>query len=191
MAARHIEHDSDETIRETARKASDQATRSARSMADSTERTVRSGAETAERNSERMLSSWRSGTDAANRIAERSLAQFTRMFGLSGDSASQTLQQSSENLQALLQTTSLVADSMHGLFGELSQFVQDRAEHNFELLDRVMACRSPQEWLALQTQMARDHVEACLGAAKRTSERTTQVADEAVRRMAETTLAPG
>lgn len=190
MAARHTEHDSDEAIRETARKASDQATRSARAMADATEHTVRSGAETAERNSARILSSWRSGTDAANRIAERSLAQFGRMFGLSGDSASQTLQRSSENLQTLLQTTSIVADGMQGVFGELSQFVQDRAERNLELLDRATACRSPHEWVALQTQLARDHVEACLTAAKRTSERATQVADQAVRKMSETTLAP-
>ena len=191
MAARHTEHDSDETARETARKASDQATRSTRAMADATEHTIRSGVETVERNSGRLLSSWQSGTDAANRIAEQSLAQFTKMFGLSGDTASQTLQQSSDNLQALLQTTSIVADGLQGLFGELSQFVQDRAEHNLEVLDKAMTCRSPHEWVALQTQMARDHVEACLAAAKRTCERTTQVADQAVRKMSETTLAPG
>lgn len=188
--ARHTEHDVEEMSRETTRKAGDQAVRSARALSDATERAARSGTETAERNSERVLGSWRNGTEAANRIAERSMAQFTKMFGLSGDTATQTLQRSSGNLQALLETTSILADGLQELSGELTQFVQSRAEHNIELMDRALSCRSPHEWLALQTQLVRDHLEAFLQTAKKTSERTTQMADQAVQKMSETTLAP-
>ncbi len=112
------------------------------------------------------------------------------MFGLSGDTATQTLQRSSGNLQALLETTSILASGLQDLSGELSRFVQSRAEHNIELMDKALSCRSPHEWIALQTQLVRDHLEAFLEAAKKTSERTTQVADQAVRRMSESSLAP-
>lgn len=189
MAARHTEQGSDDMARE-ARKAGDQAMRSAQTLSDATERTMRSGTETAERNSERLLSSWRTGSDAANRIAERSMAQFTRMFGLSGETASQTLQRSSGNLQALVDATSIIADGLQDLSGELTQFVQNRTEQHLELMDKAFACRSPHELMALQAQMARDQLEAFLQAAKRTSERTTQVTDRAVRKMAESALTP-
>ena len=189
MAARHTELGSDDMAR-GARKAGDQAMRSAQTLSDATERAMRSGAETAERNSERFLSSWRTGSDTANRIAERSVTQFTRIFGLSGETASQTLQRSSGNLQAVLETTSIIADGLQDLSGELTQFVQSQTEHQLELLDKAFACRNPHELMALQAQMARDHFEAFLQAAKRASERTTQVTDRAVRKMAESTLAP-
>lgn len=190
MAARHTEHEVEEMSREAARKAGDQTTRTTRMMSDATERAVRSGTETAERNSERILGSWRSGSDAANRIAERSLAQFTKMFGLSGDTASQTLQRSSGNLQALLETTGILADGLQDLSRELAQFVQSRTEHNIEIMDKALSCRSPHEWLALQTQLVRDHLEAFLQTARKTSERTTRMADQAVQKMSESTLAP-
>ena len=190
MPARHTEHEVEEMSREAARKAGDQTARTTRAMSDAMERAARSGTETAERNSDRILGSWRSGSDAANRIAERSLAQMTKMFGLSGDAASQTLQRSSGNLQALLETTSILANGLQDLSGDLTQFVQARAEHNIALMDKALSCRSPHEWLALQTQLVRDHLEAFLQTAKRTSERTTQMAEQAVQKMNESTLAP-
>jgi hypothetical protein len=42
----------------------------------------------------------------------------------------------------------------------------------------------------LQTQVAREHFEAFLDSARRTSERSTKLADEAARKMSETPLAP-
>jgi hypothetical protein len=190
MATRQTEHESDEAGREAARKATDQAVRSTRAMSDAAERTTRAGAEAAERGSERMLSSWRTGTATANRIAERSMDQFSRMFGLSGETTRQTLQQSSENVQAILETTTMMADSFQDLSGEWMRFVQSRAEHNLGYFDRLLGCRSLHEWTALQTQIARDHFEAFLESARKTSERSTQMAEQAARKMGETTLAP-
>jgi phasin family protein len=190
MAARHTEHESDEMAREATRKVADQAARSARVMSATAESTARAGVETAQRNSERMLTSWRSGTDAANRIAERSLDQFYRMFGFTGDTARQTLQQSSGNMHAMLETTTILADGLQDVSGEWGQFVQGRTEQILEHFDRMLECRSLQEWMALQTQMARDQFEAFLETAKRTAERSTRVAEEAARKINETTLAP-
>jgi hypothetical protein len=190
MATRHTEHEAEEMTREAARKAGDQTTRATRAMSDATERALRSGAEAAERNSDRLLGSWRSGSDAANRIAERSLEQMTKMFGFSGDTATQALQRSSGNLQALLETSSILADGLQDLSGELTKFVQGRAEHNIALMNKALSCRGPHEWVALQTQLVRDHLEALLQTAKKTSERTTRMVDQAVQKMSDSPLAP-
>lgn len=190
MATRQTEHESNEVAREATRKAADQTARSGRAVADAAERTGRAGAEAAQRSSERVLSSWRSGTDAANRITEQSLDRWAKMFGFTGDTARQTMQQSSGNIQAMLETTTIISDGLQDLSGEWLQFAQDRAQQNLEHFDRLLECRSLQDWMALQTQIARDHFEAFLESARKTSERSTQVADEAARKMSEASLAP-
>src|SRR5262245_39528006 len=186
MAARHTEHGAEEVARETTRKAADQAARSAREMSDAAERAARTGAETARRNSEQLLSSWRSSTDAANQIAERSLDRWSKMFGLTGETATQAIQQSFGNTQAMLETTTMIADGMRDLSGEWTRFVQERTEQNLEHFERLMASRSMQEWMLSQSQIVRDQLECFLQAARRTSERSTQLADEAVRKLSET-----
>ena len=189
MAARQTEH-AEDVARETTRKAAEQATRSAREMSDAAERAARTGAETARRNSEQLLSSWRSSTDAANQIAERSLDRWSKMFGLTGETATQAIQQSFGNTQAMLETTTMIADGMRDLSGEWTRFVQERTEQNLEHFERLMGSRSMHEWMVSQSQIVRDQLECFLQAARRTSERSTQLADEAVRKLSETPLAP-
>lgn len=190
MAVRQSEHGADEVARETTRKAADQAARTAREMSDATERAARQGAETAQRNSEQILRSWRSSADTANQIAERSLEKWSKMFGMTGETATQAFQQSSGNMQAMFETTTIIADGLRELSGQWMQFVQGRTEQNLDHFDRLMGCRNLQDWMASQTQIAREHFEALLESARRTCERSTQVADEAVRKMSETPLAP-
>jgi len=191
MAQRQTEYGTDETARETTRKVAEQATRSAQAMSDAAERSVRSGAETAQRNSERIMNSWRSGTDTANQIAERSLDKLTQLFGLTGETAREAMQRSTGNVQAMMETSTIIADGLNELSGEWMNFIQQQAEHNLEHFDRLIASRSVQELMAHQTHVARQQFEAFLQSVRRTSERSTQLADRAARKMSETTpLAP-
>ena len=190
MAARQSEQGAEEVARETTRKVSDQATRSAREMSDAAERAVRTGAETAQRNSEQFLNSWRTSADAANQLAERSLDKWSKMFGVTGDKATQTIQQSFGNTQAVLETTTMLADGFRDLSGEWTRFLQERAEQNLEHFERLMGARSPQDWMASQSEIARDQLESFLQIARRTSERSMRLADEAARKLSETPLAP-
>ena len=190
MAARQTEQNTNEAERETIRRTTEQAARSARAVSDEAQRAAQTGADAAQRNSERFLNSWRSGTDAANQFAGRSLAKWTEMFGVTGDSARQAVQQSSSNVQAMYETTTLIAGGLQELSGEWVNFFQARAQRNLEHFDRLVQCRSFQEWMASQTEIARDHFEAGLQTMRKTSERSTQVADEATRKMSEAPLAP-
>ena len=190
MAARQTEHGAEDVARETTRKAAEQTTRSAREMSDAAERAARTGAEAAQRNSEQVLSSWRTSADAANQIAERSLDKWSKMLGLTGETATQAMQQSFGNTQAILETTTMFADGMRDLSGEWTRFIQQRAEQNLEHFERLMGARSLQEWMASQSEIARDQLESFLQTARRTSERSTRLADEAARKLSETPLAP-
>lgn len=190
MAARQTEYATDDSAHETTRKATDHAARSAHAASDAAERVARSGTQAAQRNSERLMSTWRNGADTANHIAERSIDKLSQIFGLTGDTARQALQQSTGNMQAMMETSSIIADGLQDLSGEWVRFAQDRAEQNFQHIDRLLECRSLHDCMAAQTRIARDQLEAFLQSVRRTSERSTQVADQAVRKMSETQFAP-
>jgi phasin family protein len=174
-------------VAETARRATEQT---ARNLSDASERTTRAGAEAFQRNTERLNVTWRSGSETANRIAERSMEQLNRLFGLSGETARQTVQQSSSNIQAMLESTTIVADGLQELSGEWLRFAQERLEQNMEHFDQLLSCRSPHEYLALQTRIARDNFEAMLQSTRRAAERSSRSADQAVRKMSEASVAP-
>lgn len=187
---RQAERDSSETARETTRKAAEHAAHASSTMADVGERTARAGAEAIQRNAENVTNTWRNGSEAVSRIAERSVDQVSKMFGLTGDTTMATMQRCGSNIQAVMESVMIVASGLHEASGEWMRFAQNRVERNLDHFDQLMGCRSPQEYLALQTQVVRDNLEAILQSAHRTSERSTQVADEAVRRMSESSLAP-
>jgi phasin family protein len=174
-------------VAETTRRATEQT---ARNLSEASERTTRAGTEAFHRNAERLNMSWRSSSETANRIAERSMEQLTKLFGLSGETARQTVQQSSSNIQAMLESTTIIADGLQELSGEWLRFAQERVQQNMGHLDQLLGCRSPHEYLALQTRIARENFEALLQSARRASEHSSQSADEAVRKMSEASVAP-
>jgi phasin family protein len=183
---RQAERDSSESVHETTRRAS----QTTRTLSDAAERTTRAGTEAFRRNAETMSSTWRSSSEAATRIAERSVDQFSKLFGLTGDTARETMQQSAGNVQALLESSTFVVDGLQNVSGEWMRFVQNRIEENLEHFEELLGCRTAQECMALQTRIVRDNIEALLHSARRASEVSTKLADEAVRRMSDTALAP-
>ena len=177
-------------FRQETRKAADQAGETVRTVADAAERTTRAGAETFQRNAEGAKETWQGGAEAASRIAQRSMEQLSKVFGLSGGTATETVQQSAGNMRAVMESSSVIAGGLQDVASEWMRFVQARVEQNLDHLDQLRECRSVQDCVALQTQIVRDNVEAFLQSAHRTSERTTQFAGKAIRQMSNTSVAP-
>ena len=121
---RHAERDSNESLHETSRRAADQASQTSRTMSDAAERTARPGSEAFRRNAETVSSTWRNSGEAASRIAERSVDQFSKLFGLTGETARETMQQSASNVQALIESSTFVVDGLQNVSGDWMRFVQ-------------------------------------------------------------------
>jgi hypothetical protein len=173
-----------------ARRATEQTNQTARSLSEATERTARASAEAVRRNAESMSENWRSGSEAASRMAERSMDQFAKVLGLSSDTAKQTMQRSSGNLQAVIESTTLIAGGLQNVSGEWMRFAQSRFEDNLDRFDELMGCRTLQDCLALHTEVIRDNFEALLQSVRRASELSTRIADDAMEKIGDTTLAP-
>jgi phasin family protein len=90
----------------------------------------------------------------------------------------------------MVESTTIIADGLQELSGEWLRFAQERVEQNMQHFDELLGCRTPHEYLALQTRIARDNFEALLQSVRRTAERSTRSADEAARKMSEAPVAP-
>jgi hypothetical protein len=118
------------------------------------------------------------------------MEQFSKVFGITGDTARETLQQSSGNIQAVLESTTIIADGLQRISGEWMRFAQQGIEQNMERLEQLQACRSVQELMALQTQTIREHLEALLETARRTAEHSSRMAEHASQRISDASLVP-
>ncbi len=184
---RQSERESTEGVQGPARRTAEQTTRT---MADATERTAHAGVEAIRRNAENVSRHWRTNSEAANRLARRSMDQFSKAFGIGGEAVRESMQRSSGNLQALVESTTIVAGGLQDVAGEWMRFAQSRVEDNLDHFDGFMGCRTMQDCLALQTEIVRDNFEALLRSVRRAAELSTHVADEAMRKIAEAPLAP-
>lgn len=183
---RQVERETNETTRTAAQ----QTERIGRTMSNTAEQTARAASEAFRQNAEIFNSTWRESSEAANRIAERSMDQFSKLCGFSGDNARQSIQQSAGSVQTLLDGSTVVASGMQNVSGEWMRFVQNRVEENLKNFDELMSCRSIPDCMAIQTRMIRDNFEAFLHTARRTSELSTKLADNAVKQMGDAALAP-
>ena len=185
---RQAERETNEAGQTSTRRAAEQTAQTTRSMADATERTARTGAEAVRRNAENLSNNCTS--EAASRMAERSMDQLAKMFGLSSDTARQTMQRSSGNLQAVIESTTIIAGGLQNVSGEWMRFAQSRLEDNLDRFDELMGCRTVQDCLALQTEIVRDNLEALLQSMRRASELSGRMANDAMQKIGDTTLAP-
>jgi hypothetical protein len=187
---RHAEREAVDAAAEATRKTAEQTAHSSRASAAADERTVRAGGEAISRNVEKLSQTWQSGSEAASRIVGRSADQFSKMFGLSGETARQAVEQVSGNIQAVMEGSTVIADGLSNVSGEWMRFTQYWVEQNLDNLDHLQECRSFQDCLTLQTQMVRHNLEAFLHSTRRSSELTMKMADEAIRRIGVPSLAP-
>jgi hypothetical protein len=177
-------------INQETRKAGEQVAETVRTLRDAAERTNRVGAETLQRNSEQAKEIWQEANEAASRMTQRSIERFSKMFGLGGETAREALQQSSGNLQAIMESTTVIASELHEVTEEWMRFAQERVEHNLNHLDKLENCRNFHDCVALQTQIVRDNLQAFFESAQRTSERSTRIARSAVDRITSPAIAP-
>src|SRR5262245_46554640 len=88
---------------EMSRKLADDTSRAARTAADAGAGAARAGADMLQRNAETMQYAWQSGNRMASHFAEQSIERLTRAFG-GGESAQQASEQSSRNLESIVQS---------------------------------------------------------------------------------------
>ena len=131
-----------------------------------------------------------SSAEIAARLTECSADQFGRVFGISGDEAYKAAQKSSDNLNAIIQSTSVLAVVTQSISREWVNFTRERMEQNFNRFESLLRCRTPQDLAAVQSEVLRDNLESFLQCTRQIAEASMQMADEATKRTAESVERP-
>jgi hypothetical protein len=78
-----------------------------------------------------------------------------------------------------------IANGFRNASAEWMAFAQDSIERNVDRMNGLMGCRSIDECVAAQTELARDNLKGFLQSARRMSEISAQAAEEAVERISQ------
>ena len=161
--------------------AADQTARVGQAAAEAGEQVARAGADMLKQNVETLQNTWRSGLEAATSVMGRSREQFGRTLGLSGEEAqkaTEATERSARNAQTLLYSGTAAARVMGGMSQEYFQMVRHQVEKNLDHMNKLLTCRTPQDFAAAQSDIVRETVETALESSRRIADMSLKMADE-------------
>src|SRR4051795_5570702 len=166
-------------------KAVDEAARTARTVTDEAarvgEQTARAGADVARRGAETARDSFQAGLNTASESFRRVADQFTNVLGFNGPQAEELARRSSQNIQALTEAGSVLARGAQEVSQEVFGFVQERVRKNADAVNQIARVRSVQDFVAVQSDLARDNLEQVIEVNKRVAKTSLRIAEEAAR----------
>ena len=145
------------------------------------EQTARAGADLARRGAETARDSLQSGVNLATESFQRINDQLTKAWGFNGPQAEELARRSSQNIQAVSQASSVLIKGAQEVSREWFGFAQERVQKNMDGLNRLLGCRSVQDFVATQSDLARDNLQQMIDTNKRVAEVSVRVAEEAAR----------
>ncbi len=151
----------------------------AREAANAGEQTARAGADMAQRGAETARDTLQSGLTTATETFQRINDQFTRVLGFSGPQAADVVRRSSENIQAVSQASTVLVRGTQEVSQELLGLTRDRLTKNLDAFNRILGCRSVQDFVAIQSDLARDNLQQVIDTNRRVAEVSLRVANEA------------
>ena len=153
--------------------------RMAKSAADVSERAARIGLEVVQRNNEAAQQVWDASAEMASRITHESANQLGRIFGLSGDDAQKTLQDTVKNIDVLRESNGVVLSASKDLTREWLNTARTVMERSISHSNSFVRCRTPQDFFELQTRLMRENLNAVLNGTRRMAEISARAAQEA------------
>jgi hypothetical protein len=166
----------------TASEFAEGASRMKDAAARASDQAMRLSVEIMERNAEAVQYTLACGAKLVARMTERSADQFGRAIGFSGEGAERAAQRSSRNLEAIVQSGTVLTELAQRLCEEWTEIARARMDRGFDRIDGLLQCRTPQDFAALQSEMLRDNLETLLGYARKAGEHSARLVDEARQR---------
>ncbi len=168
---------------EAVRVAADQASRAGRLTTGETanmgEQALR--ADAARRNGEGAQDAMTAGMNTATQSFQHVTDQFTRTFGFAQPQAQELSRRSSQNLEAVTQSTAVLAQGAQKISREWFGLVQGQLKRNMEGLNALTRCRSVQDVVAVQSDLARDNLQQAIDTSRRVAALSVQITGDAVR----------
>ncbi|EJW12979.1 hypothetical protein A33M_1323 [Rhodovulum sp. PH10] len=170
---------------DTARKVSEQTERIGQASAAVNERAAKASAEMLKHGAEAMQDAIQSGSRLASDIARHSADQFSKALGLSGDGVQQAAERTTANVDAIVESSSILTEMTKQVTKAWMDFTGERLEQNFDRAGRLLQCRTPQEMISIQSEIMRANLESWLDCTRRIAEKSVHSAEQAMQRAEE------
>jgi hypothetical protein len=144
-----------------------------------TEQTVETGRETVDAAAGVVQEAAVVGLDGIRRTAD----QFTRALGLTGQESEAVTCQASENIGVLAESGAVLVRGMQDVSFEWLTLSQNRFRKNIDALTQLARCRSLPDFVAVQSELMRDHWQQMIEGSRRIAERSLEVANEAAQKI--------
>src|SRR3954454_2074896 len=122
-----------------------------------------------------------SGLNSTVQTFHRATDQFTQVLGFAGPQAEELAKRSSRNIEALSQASNILVKGAQEFSREWFELVQERMKKNMDAMNRLASCHSLQDFVTVQSDIARDRLGHTVESSRRLAEVSLRVADEAAR----------
>jgi len=122
-----------------------------------------------------------SGLNSTVQTFHRATDQFTQVLGFAGPRAEELAKRSSQNFEALSQASNILVKGAQEFSREWFELVQERMKKNMDAMNRLASCHSLQDFVTVQSDIARDRLGHTVESSRRLAEVSLRVADEAAR----------
>jgi hypothetical protein len=123
----------------------------------------------------------RSGVSMAAEVAQRTTDQVADVLGVAHQRTHQLAERATQNLQAITQSSALLARGVQDVSGECLEMVQARLQKNLDGLNALVRCRTLPKFLAAQRSLFQDNLELTLDNSRRIAELSARVASNVTR----------
>jgi phasin family protein len=126
----------------------------------------------------------RESVQGATASTERLAEQVTQLFGFGGERGQELTRQSTQNMQAVTQTSTVLARGFQDVSQEYLNALREQLQRHADGVAALLRCRSVQDVIAAQSEFLRTSLESTVEGTRRLAEVSTRVANEASQTLA-------
>jgi hypothetical protein len=123
----------------------------------------------------------RSGVSTGAEVAQHMTDQLAEVSGAARQRTQQLTERATQNLQAVTQSSAILARGIQEASGECLKMVQERMQKNLDGVNALVRCRSLPEFLEVQSSLFRDNLELTLTNSRRVAVLSGRIAESAAR----------
>jgi len=186
-AGKKVTRDAADTMEKNVERGAEAATRTAersaevtRDVAEKSAQAFRSSTEKAAETASKMTTD---AAEATKQVANQTTQQFGRVFNLQAKASEEVATRTQQNLDVLLQTSSLLAEGFQSVLREWMNYTQSALQRNIDGMNTIMRARTMQDLLAAQSDLLNAEVQLLLNSSVKVSEVTARVANDAAQKI--------
>ena len=165
---------------EAARKTAERGADATRDVAEKSAQALRSTTEKATETAYKINSD---AAEATKRVTDQATQQFGRVFNLQAKASEEVANRTQQNLDVLLQTSSLLAEGFQSVLREWMDYTQSAVQRNIDGMNTILRARTMQDLLAAQSDLLNAEVQLLLNSSVKVSEVTARVANDAAQKI--------